>query len=205
MVKVVEQWARQHFHSSPSNAGILQDNRTSALAPQTFPGSPEQEVISLFLYFYPGAVGHAFLFLSALVPGLSQELSLSYLPEIINPHNSPMKLRWLSTFWEINKLKLIELKKLAQNHTLDKCQSVFQTQDSNQDSFSFWVFTVTTSVGVNILMQPSWLPRTEPRHKKKSTYPGLIKALWWLRLEKSLNPSLMLLRVMWSSQQCLFC
>lgn len=96
MVKVVEQRARQHFHSSPSNAGISQDNRTTALAPQTFRGSPEQEVISLFPYLHPGAVGHAHLFLSASVPGLSQELSLSYLPEAVNPHNSLMKLRWLS-------------------------------------------------------------------------------------------------------------
>ena len=63
MVKVVEQRARQHFHSSPSNAGISQDNRTTALAPQTFRGSPEQEVISLFPYLHPGAVGHAHLFL----------------------------------------------------------------------------------------------------------------------------------------------
>ena len=98
MVKVVEQRARQHFHSSPSNAGIWQDNHTTALAPQTFRGSPEQEVISLFLYLHPGAVGHAHLSLSALVPGLSQELSLSYLPEVINPYNNLMKLRWLSHF-----------------------------------------------------------------------------------------------------------
>lgn len=48
MVKVVVQRARQHFHSSPSNAGISQDNCTTALTPQTFQGSPEQEVIPYF-------------------------------------------------------------------------------------------------------------------------------------------------------------